>query len=459
MKQYIILGLILTGFRLPAQEQLSLSQAIQIGLERNFNIQIENKNTTIASNNNTWGQAGRLPTVDLTASNQNSLRDQKSDNQFFGGRLFPGYRLDNQKSYSLTPGVNVGWTIFQGNRVIINKKRLEQIQAESEQNAEVVVSNTIQAIILGYYLAALEGRRLEEFRKQLDLSGDKYLYIKTKYNLGGAVTSDVLLEENNYLTDSANAINQQLSLNNAMRNLNFLLVEPDLDKKYSLTDSLLVEDIVYDFDDLVDAAFSENVNLRRIYLTQAILETATNQQKSFLYPTLTFNGGYNWNKNVSDLTNARYEGPTDDYQTPPEPLIRRTGTYFVNFTLAFNLFNGKRINTAIKNAVVQEDIGNLRIDQLKQSVSADLATAYDQYTVRRQLYGINQRRRVASEINLSNTEQKFRNGSINSFDYRDVQNNYLSAAIQELQSIYNLIDSKVTMMRLTGGIIETYTTQ
>jgi len=241
-----------------------------------------------------------------------------------------------------------------------------------------------------------------------------------------------------------------------MRNLNFLLVEPDLDKRHSLTDSLLVEEIVYEFDDLVDAAFRENVNLKRIYLTQAILETTTSQQKAFLYPTLSLNGGYNWNKNVSDLTNARYQGPTDDYQTPPEPLIRRTGTYFANFTLAFNLFDGKRINNAIKNAIVQEDIGNLRIDQLKQSVSADLATAYDQYTVRRQLYGINQRRRVAAEINLSNTEQKFRNGSINSFDYRDVQNNYLSAAIQELQSIYNLIDSKVTMMRLTGGIIETY---
>ncbi|MDA0194848.1 MAG: TolC family protein [Bacteroidetes bacterium] len=459
MKQLIVLGLILIGFRLPGQEQLSLSQAIEIGLERNFDILIERKNTLIASTNNTWGQAGRLPTVNLTVSSQNSVRNQQTDNQFFGGQLFPGFQLDNQKTHSLNPGVSVGWTIFQGNRAIINKNRLDQIQAESEQNAEVVVSNTIQAIILGYYLAALEGRRLEEFRKQLDLSGDKYLYIKTKYDLGGAVTSDVLLEENNYLTDSANAINQQLSLNNALRNLNFLIVEPNLDKIYSLTDSLLVEEIVYDLDDLVDAAFNENVNLKRIYLTQAILETTTSQQKSFLYPSLSLNGGFTWNRNVSDLTNAQYDGPTEDYQTPPKPLVNRTGTYFANFTLAFTLFDGKRINNAIKNAIVQEDIGNLRIDQLKRSVSADLATAYDQYRVRRQLYGINQRRRVAAEINLNNTEQQYRNGSINSFDYRDVQNNYLSAAIQELQSIYNLIDSKVTMMWLTGGIIETYTNE
>ena len=124
--------------------------------------------------------------------------------------------------------------------------------------------------------------------------------------------------------------------------------------------------------------------------------------------------------------------------------------------MSFTLFDGNRINRAIRNAVVQEDIGNIRVDQLKKTIQRDLATAYDQYLVRKQLLAINQRRREAAEINLQNSEEKFRNGSINSFDFRDVQNNYLSAAILELQAIYNLIDSKVTLMRLTGGLVREY---
>lgn len=456
MKNVKLLVLLFCGFRLSAQEDLSLSDAIQISLERNYGILIEHKNVIVASNNNTWGEAGRLPTINLTATSNNSIRNQQSDNQFFSGTLFPGFELDNQQTFSVTPGVAVSWNIFQGNRAIISKTRLVQLQMESEQNAEVVVANTIQAIILAYYLASLEAQRLDEFQKQLKLSGDKFNYVKVKYDIGGAITSDVLLEENNYLTDSANFINQQLSLNNAIRNLNLLMVEPDLNKTYNLIDLLEPDDSDYQYQDLENAAFSDNVDLKRIYLSQMILETTTKQQRSAFYPTLALNGGYNWNRNVANLTNANYTGPNADYQNPPDPLVSKTGTYFANFTLSFTLFDGKRINRAIKNAVVQEDLGNLRVEQLKQSVTGDLSDAYDQYLVRKQLQGINTRRRVAAEINLNNSEEKFRNGSINSFDYRDVQNNYLSAAIQELQSTYNLIDSKVILMRLTGGLLEEY---
>ncbi|MEQ8627022.1 TolC family protein [Ekhidna sp.] len=456
MKYFILSISILSALSVHAQDQLSLSDAIQIGLERNYGIRIEEGNVEVASNNNSWGEAGRLPTVNLNVQSQNSIRNQQSDNQFFGGTLFPGFELNNQQTFGLTPAVTVTWNIFQGNRAIISKRRLEQLQAESEQNAEVVVSNTIQSIILGYYIAVLEQRRLDEFQKQLNLSRDKYDYIQTKYDLGGAVTSDMLLEENNYLTDSVSVLNQQLALNNAFRNLNLLLVQDDINTEYVLTDSLMIEDFTYDYADLSNAAFNQNVDLKSIYISQTILQANTSLQQASRLPTLSLNGGYNWNRNVSDLTNARYDGPNPDFQTPPEPLVSKTGTYFANFTLSFTLFDGNRINRAIRNAIVQEDIGNIRIDQLKKTIQRDLATAYDQYLVRKQLLAINQRRREAAEINLQNSEEKFRNGSINSFDFRDVQNNYLSAAILELQAIYNLIDSKVTLMRLTGGLVREY---
>ncbi|MEP5103588.1 MAG: TolC family protein, partial [Ekhidna sp.] len=219
MKKLIFSLGILCLFQASSQQPLSLSDAIQIGLQRNYGIRIESGNVEVATNNNTWGEAGRLPTVNLNVQSQNSVRNQQSDNLFFGGQLFPGFELNNQRTYGMTPGVTVTWNIFQGNRAIISKRRLDQLQAESEQNADVVISNTIQSIILGYYVAVLEQRRLGEFQKQLNLSSDKYDYIQTKYDLGGAVTSDMLLEENNYLTDSVLVLNQQLALNNAFRNL------------------------------------------------------------------------------------------------------------------------------------------------------------------------------------------------------------------------------------------------
>ena len=89
-------------------------------------------------------------------------------------------------------------------------------------------------------------------------------------------------------------------------------------------------------------------------------------------------------------------------------------------------------------------------------VYKDLADNFDQYSIRNKIYDINTRRVEVAQTNLNMSSDKFDNGSINSFDFRTVQNTHLNAAIQRLQSLYNLIDSKVSLMRLTGGIVETY---
>lgn len=461
MRYRTLLSLLFIGSGLlsVAQEQLSLSDAISVGLERNYDIRIERKNVIVAENKNAWGESGLLPSVSLNMQSQNSIRNQQSDNQFFGGQLFPGYELNDQRSYGITPSAQVNWTIFQGNKAIITKRRLEQLEAESMKNADVVVSNTIQSLILAYYMAVLEKERLNEYRKQLALSRDRYEYVLTKYNIGSAVSSDLLLEENNYLTDSTNYINQVLTYHNTIRNLNVLLVNDDLNEDYTLTDSLYFENIPYEYEDLENAMLSENVDLKKIFISQSILELQVKQNRADLFPTLTMNGGYQWNRNVSDLTSATYSGPNENYQNPPEPLVSKTGTYFANFTLSFNLYNGGKVNRAIKNSIIQEDIGNLKIEQLSTSLKQDLQGAFERYQVRNQLYGISVKREEAAETNLRISNEKFKNGSINSFDFRIVQNNYLTATTQKFQALYNLMESKVELMRLTGGIISTYNYQ
>ena len=89
-------------------------------------------------------------------------------------------------------------------------------------------------------------------------------------------------------------------------------------------------------------------------------------------------------------------------------------------------------------------------------VPLNVSDAYDAYSIRKQVYGINSRKREAAQQNLDISTEKYRNGSLNSFDFRVVQNNYLVASIQELQSVFDLVDTRVTLMRLTGGLLDTY---
>jgi outer membrane protein len=433
-----------------AQEPLSLSDAISLGLERNFDIRIEQKNVLVAETNNNWGEAGRYPTINLNLNQNNSINDNVKT-------ASPFQLQDITVSNSVNPGANINWMIFDGFKVNMTKRRLEQLQAESEGNALIVIANSLQGIVLGYYLATLEQERLREFEKQLILSRDKYAYVKAGYDIGTSVTSDLLLEEGNFLTDSVNFINQQLAFRNAVRNLNVLIGETEVDKSYVFTDDLNVMFPDYQYEDLEAKLFNNNVDLQKQYISQSLLGTGIQLAKAERYPTLSLSSGLSQNRSRVDLSNAQF--PSQDGTSSPgpaDPLTARTDSYFANFTLSFTLFNGGKINRAIKNVIVQEDIGNIRIEKMENSLQRDLMEAYDRYQVRKQLYGINVKREEAAKTNLEITSEKFKNGSINSFDYRIVQNNYLSASILKLQSLFNLMDSKIELMRLTGGLIAEY---
>lgn len=460
MKKYIviIIALFYSGGAVIAQDKLSLSDAIKLGLANNYDIRIEDESVTKASNNNDWGQAGRMPKLDLNVTQNNSTSNIDNDPQFNFGFVSPGFTLNNSVSNSLVPTANVGWTFFSGNKITITKRQLANLQRESEGNADIVISNTIQTIILGYYRVMLESERLNRFQQQLDLSRDKYEYWQLKSDVGGAVKTEVLLEEGNYLTDSTNYINQQLAYRNALRQFNFILAESNVNTNYDFISELDLnwESLVYEE---LETSLEKNVDIKKLYISQEILNNSLGLRRADRYPVLSLNGGYRYNLGRQDLTSATSnltDANGDPFQQPESASIARTGSAYINFTLAFNLYNGGKINRAIQNANTDLEIGQIRIDKLKASVYRDLADAYDNYDIRRQAYAINKRKREAAQQNLDISTEKYRNGTINSFDFRIVQNNYLLASIQELQSIYNLVDSRVTLMRLTGGLLDNF---
>ncbi len=446
MKYFILSIGILCAFVSNAQESLSLSDAIEVGLSNNFDIKIERGNVEVTTLNNNWGETGIFPSLSASLSGSYNSSDNRE-------LVNPFAFLAKTNTLQTQPSINLNWNLLSIYNIQITKRRLEQLQAESEGNASIVIANTIQSIILGYYIAVLEKERLDQFDDQLDLSRDKYNRVRIRQEIGSSNTSDLLLEEGNYLTDSTNYINQQLQYQNAISNLNFLLGIQEPAPNYSLTDSLDRETMDVDLMQLIDLMEKENVDVKKQYITQEVLGLDTELRNWDRYPSLSLGANYTFSRSRVDIS----DWPTDIVQNIGSDVGHNENlSWGANFTISFTLFNGGRINRAIQRAQLQENIGEIRVDRLKASLRRDLKQAVDQYNVRKQLYQINARRKNAAKQNLDIAADKFDNGSIDSFDYRTIQNTYLSAAILELQAIYNLIDSKVTLMRLTGGLVREY---
>jgi len=443
MKIFRIIGLFFILFQvqtLSAQENLSLSEAIEIALQKNYDIRIEKLNTEVAKNNNSWGQAGRFPSISFDITQNNSLRHTTNPASFLQGDV-----INND----LQPSINLSWTLFDGMAVRINKARFAELERQAEGTTQAVIQNSVQAVMQAYYRAVLEQERLRITQEALDLSRDKYDYLKLKRELGSAVTTEVLLEKSNYLTDSSRLVSQQIVFRNAVRELNVLLVEDDPNLIRTLTDTLHGASQEYDFEELRNKMIVENIDLKTLQFAQNIRQHEVKLRQADRLPQISLQATGNYNTARQDLTNAQFlDGRSGDVTSA------QNSTLAMNFTFSVPLFSGGIIQRNIQNAVLQEKNVLLQIERQKQQLSQNLASALDLYNVRKQLVQIALQNRETAKTNLDLAEERFKTGLINSFDYRQLQNNALNAAFAELEAIYNLNDIHITLLRLTGGILQ-----
>lgn len=462
---FLLVAFLFVSLISEAQDTLSLAHAIQIGLNNNFNVQIGKLNVDIAKNNNTWGQAGRLPTINLIGAQPNSIVQRKPANPFaVAGRNI---------SDNINGQLDAQFTLFDGFFVKLSKQRLEQLESLSNGNSTFIMENAVQAIILGYYEVLLRSEQLLVLIKNKAFSKERYDYVKLRKDLGSAITFDVLQEQNNYLTDSATVLQQEIQLKNSVRNLNLLLNE-NINKTYRLTDILPNETESYRYEDLRDKMISSNTNLRNQFITQELFRNATNLAQSNYSPTLLLNVGANASL---DKLNANFRTATGNtientvgyvnrdsnlpvYNTVNETALQpRTLTgnsygAYANLNLRFTLFNGGQIRRAVENAQIQEKITQLSTDQLKLSLENDLLANYDLYNLRKQLVQITQVKLRAAELNLTLANERYKNGALSAIDLRIVQENFQSSALENFLALYSAISSKVDLIRITGGLVD-----
>ncbi|MFC2096545.1 TolC family protein [Bacteroidota bacterium] len=405
------------------EEMLTLSGAIEKVLESNYGIIISKSDVKISEINNSWGTAGRYPTIGFSASSSNNMD-----------------LIDDVTSNRISGGVGLNWTLFNGFRVNITKDKLEKMEQLAKGRSGVVVENTIQDVIMGYYNILLQQKRLEVLNTLMHISEDRYKYEQTKYDIGGSVTYNVLLAKNIYLDDKASYLNQEVVVRNAIRNLNFLLGEQP-NKQWNFSEEFNSDTTEYILGDLLNKMMASNQTLQNQYVNLLLQQEDIRLQGSSLYPRVSLSTGidnsYSWTK-----PDAQPEIYNEDLAP------------YGNVSLSYDIFSAGNRKRAIDIARINEEISQVETEEMKHSLTNQLYNEYEVYNLRKTLLNVASESLEAAEMNLQIAEEKFKSGAINSFNYRDIQLNYLNSALNQLQSIYNLIYSNSTLTRLTGGFLE-----
>jgi len=427
---------LLIGLPVVAQKELSAKDAVFTALANNFQIQIAHLQVDIAAKNNSWGEAGLFPTVQLGVGLNNSIQDN-SKNPF---TFTPGLILSQQ----LAPSLSANWNLFSGFRVKISKERLALLEEQSQGNALVIIETTTQDVVKAYYSAQLQKARMDLYAEIMKISSHrKKLYaLKEKYASSSSLES--LQFNNQYLTDSTNFLLQQISYANSVRNL--LLLMNEQDSTLDVSDIILTDSLNFDFpliseDEAITQLFSNNQNLKNQYLSIELQQKQTSLQKSFLYPTLSLSAGvnpsYSWLRDLKD----------DNFKINTQAL-----QYYGNLNLRYTLFDNWKNQRAVEVSRIQESIATLNTQSMENSLINTMKNLIEVYNLRSSLLAISEENLEYATKAWELAQRKFENGSINSVDLSTFQSNFQNTLIQHYENLYNKLDTYLEIYRMTGSL-------
>ncbi len=442
MKYIILLINIFFLLGLQAQESLSLADAIQKGLENNFQIKIAEQNIKIAQNNNTWYATGRYPIVDASLSNNNSFINQNNPASFLSELSSVGT--------GLTPAVNANWVIYNGNQFKINKQQLEQLELQGEVNAEIAIETTTRSIILAYYQALIQQERIGTLEELLDLSRDRIAREEVRQEFGQAGRFDVLQTQDAYLNDSTTYLIQIQNLENAFYNLNLAMGEDVLATRYQLSDAIVYDAPDYKLEELKKTLLEDNRNLQNLFVSRELGRIGTRLAEASRSPIVSLGAGASYDFRLSQGSGTTQQG----MEIALDAVQAKTLNGFINIGASYRLYDGGARKRSIENAQMQEIITQLNIEDLKRNLAAQLEIALGNYNNQKRLLDISSTLVQNAQENLDIANERFKGAQISSFDYRAIQLAYLNAQQSRLDAFFNLKTIETDIIQLIGGLVK-----
>ena len=422
------------------QKTISAKDAVFMALDKNYKVQVAKKQEDIAIKNNTWSEAGAYPTVTLNVGFNNTIQDN-TNNPF---TFVPGVFL----STSFSPNLSLNYNIFSGFAVKMSKERLEQLEAQSNGNALVIIESTIQDVLKAYYTAKLQEEKLKLLKEIKANSSKRLKYYEVKDKYAKSSSLELLQLKNQYLTDSTNYLLQEISYRNSLRNLLLLMnnsEDPSDEELVALGDSL---NIVYPELDLSQAKTelkSNNQQLKNQYIALELQKTVTEYQRSFLYPTLSFQGGISPTESwLRNLNNSDQKFNTQ--------VINYSG----NLNLRYSMFNNWKNKRAVEVSKIQEEITLLNSESLYKSLAVTLTNLSDLFQIRKELVNVSEQNFIYATKAWELAQKRFENGTLSSVELLSFQNAYQNTLIQHYDNQFNKLDTFLEIYKMTGKLALDY---
>lgn len=434
MKRFAIIILAVSAaLGVKAQEVYSLRQCIETGLERNYSIRIVRNEQLISDNNATPGNAGYLPTVDMSGGFSGSVNNNR--NKLSDGTT---EKENGVNSETGNIGLNVNWTVFDGFGIQAEYARLKELQKMGELSTRLTIEDFVATLSSEYYNLIRQHIRLRNLRSSLELSRERVRIAEERYHIGSGSRMDLQQAQVDFNADSSNVLNQLQVVHTSRIRLNELMAIDNVDELIYLKDSIIRPNVFLDEVDLWQNTLASNASLLIAQKNQTLSELDYKKVKSRDYPYVRLNAGYGYTANWYEV------GNTD--------LQQRLGLNY-GLTIGFNLFDGLNRRRERRNARIQIENSQLRTQELELGLRADMSNLWMAYQNNLDLWSLEKENVVVALENHRIAIDRYKLGELSGIELREAQISLLEA--EERQSIaeYSTKLCEISLLQLSGQIL------
>lgn len=429
--QFIIASILFFAFsNTNAQEIISLETAVKVALENNYEIKIASNNSLINATNVTVGNAGMLPTVAATITDNN--RVQNSSQTLQNGTT---NSLDNAKNNSLNYGVNLDWTVFDGFKMFAKLDQLKELQKLGEAQLKQTILTKISAVTSTYFDLVQQHQQLKALDSTIVISNQRLALAQNRFTIGKASKLEVLNAQVDLNTDKVSLLRQKDLYANTKILFNQILAR-DTKTDFKVIDTIKVDANLV-LNELTSLAEKQNPQLEAQIIALKVAELQLKQVKANRYPSLKLSTGYNLANTQASLGFATATSAKG---------------FNYGFSAALNIFDGLSQNRNEKIAHLQIDNSKLILEEQKLALQSQLATSFQTYTTNLELISLEEKNEAIAKQNLAITLDKFKIGTITTLEFRAAQLNYVNAKVRNSNAQFQAKLSEIALKELAGII-------
>jgi outer membrane protein TolC len=430
MKILSIILLIVSCTIANAQKVLTIDEAVKIALKNNFDILVSQNVVNIAKINNTTGNAGMLPTLELTGSinaGVDNVEQKLSD-----GTINRNPKLSTS---SVNTGAQLSWTLFDGGKMFVTKSKLNEIQSLGEIDYKNKVFQTLYNIIVTYYDVVRQKQQLNSINESLKYNRERVAIAQAGFIAGSLYKSDLLMAKIDLNVSTENVIIQQYAIDEALKSLNYFLGQKS-NTIFDISDSIPLN-YTFNKNTLLEKLNTSNTDILSYQKQIEIAQLSLKENKSYYLPKLDMKAGYY----LSQSTNSQ-GSVLNNFSTGPQ----------ISGTIKIPIYSAGENKRKVSTAKVNVQSSEYELQNIKLQIETIFENTITEFENQQKMLKIEKENNELTKENIKISIERLRLGQTTSLEVRLAQEDYVQSCTRLINFQYNLKIAETKLKQLVSAL-------